>query len=159
MYEKVVKRFIIKRLGRDSRAAEEILNEVLVAAWKGWKTFNHKSTYLTWICKIALNKISDYYRRQIRHKSHFIVPAIDSFNQILSPEISSEEKLILDELKEKVNISLNLLPENYRKLLQMRYYEQLANREISMNLKIPVRKIEGQIYRAKKMMLKIYAKI
>lgn len=145
-----------KRLGQNREETQEIVHEVLIAAWKGWKTFNHKSTYITWLCKIALNKIADYYRKQIRHKSHFIVPAVDSFNQIVDPKISTEEKLILDELKQKVNKSLSLLPENYRKLLQLRYYEQLANRDISLKLKIPVRSVEGKLYRAKKMLAKIY---
>lgn len=156
MEEDLVKKFIIKRLGPDKTAAEEILNEVLIAAWKGWKTFNHKSTYMTWLCKIALNKIADHYRKQIRHKSHFVVPAIDSFNQIIDPKISVEERMVLDELRQKVNDSLNLLPENYRRLLRLRYYEQLANRDISLMLKIPLRSIEGKLYRAKKMLAKIY---
>lgn len=159
MEEDVVKKFIIKRLGSNREIADEIINEVLVAAWKGWKTFNHKSTYVTWLCKIALNKIADYYRRQIRHKSHFVVPVVDSFNQIVDPAISVEEKLVLDELRQKVNKSLSLLPENYKKLLQLRYYEQLASRDISLMLKIPKRSIEGKLYRAKKMLAKIYAKI
>lgn len=147
-----------KRLGSNGGEAQEIVNEVFIAAWKGWKTFNHKSTYITWICKIALNKIADHYRRQIRHKSHFVVPAVDSFNQIIDPKISIEEKLILDELKQKINKSLSLLPESYKKLLQLRYYEQLANRDISLMLKIPIRSIEGKLYRAKKMLARIYAK-
>lgn len=147
-----------KRLGSNGGEAQEIVNEVFIAVWKGWKTFNHKSTYITWICKIALNKIADHYRRQIRHKSHFVVPAVDSFNQIIDPKISIEEKLILDELKQKINKSLSLLPESYKKLLQLRYYEQLANRDISLMLKIPIRSIEGKLYRAKKMLARIYAK-
>ncbi len=157
--EEVVKKFVIKRLGSNRDAAEEIVSEVLIAAWKGWKTFNHKSSYVTWLCKIALNKIADHYRKQIRHKSHFVVPLVDSFNQIVDPKISIEEKLVLDELRQKINNSLNLLPENYKKLLQLRYYEQLANRDISLMLKIPVRSIEAKLYRAKKMLAKIYAKV
>lgn len=155
-HKNLIKRFVFKRLGSNGIAAEEIVSEVWVAAWKDWKTFNHKSTYVTWLCKIALNKIADHYRRQIRHKSHFVVPAIDLFNQIADPKISIEEKLVLDELRQKVNKSLKLLPDNYKKLLQLRYYERLANRDISLILKIPIRSIEGQLYRAKKMLAKIY---
>lgn len=101
--------------------------------------------------------MADYYRSQIRHQSHFVIPAIDSFNQIIDPKISVEEKLVLDEFKSKVNQCLNLLPQEYKDLLTLKYYEDLSNREISLKLKIPDRSLEGKLYRAKKLLSKIYA--
>lgn len=150
-------RFLLKRSGGDYEAAAESVQESLISALKSYHAFRHKSSYFTWLCKIALNKLSDYYRGQIRHQSHFVVPAVEKFNSIFDPAISLEEKLTLDELRGKVNACLNLLPPEYRQLLQLRYYEQLSNRQISLQLRLSIRSLEGKLYRAKKLLAKIYA--
>lgn len=152
-----VLRFLLKRSGGDVEAAQEALQDTWVATLKSYHTFDHKSTYFTWICKIALNKLADYYRGQVRHCSKVFVPTIDKFNEIISPELSIEEKLSLDELKKKINVCLNMLPNEYRRLLQLRYYEQFSLQNISLRLSLPVRSIEGKLYRAKKLLAKIYA--
>ncbi len=153
-----VLRFLLKR-SKNPEVAREVLQETWVAALKSYRTFAHKSSYFTWVCKIALNKLSDYYRDQVNRRSKVIIPTIEKLNSIFDPSISIEEKIVLDELKQKVNKCLNLLPTEYRQLLHLRYYEQLASKEISLKLKIPIRSLEGKLYRAKKLLAKIYAKI
>lgn len=155
--EKIL-RFLLKR-SKNSEVAHEVLQETWVAALKSYHTFKHKSSYFTWVCKISLNKLADYYRDQVNRQSKIIVPSIERFNSICDPKISPEEKMVLDELKSKVNRCLNLLPDEYRKLLQLRYYEELSLKEISLRLGFPSRSLEGKLYRAKKLLAKIYAKI
>ncbi|MBI5358262.1 RNA polymerase sigma factor [Candidatus Amesbacteria bacterium] len=152
--EKVL-RFLLKR-SKNPEVAQEVLQETWVAALKSFHTFRHKSSYFTWVCKIALNKLSDYYRDEVNRQSKVIVPSIEKLNSIFDPKISMEEKMILDELKVKVNKCLGLLPSVYRQLLRFRYYDQLASREICLKLKISTRSFEGKLYRAKKMLAKIY---
>ena len=151
-----VLRFLLKRTG-DPEVAQEVLQETWVAALKSYKSFRHKSSYFTWLCKISLNKLADYYRGQVNHRSKIIVPAIARFNQIVDPGLSLEEKLALDELRSRVNQCLNLLPPQYRRLLQLKYYEQLSSRQISVRLNLSGRALEGKLYRARKLLAKIYA--
>lgn len=155
--EKVL-RFLLKR-SKNPEVAREVLQETWVAALKSYHTFKHKSSYFTWLCKISLNKLSDYYRDQVNRQSRVIVPSIEKLNSIFDPKISIEEKMVLDELKFKVNNCLNLLPKDYRQLLQLRYYEELSLREIGIRMGFSPRSLEGKLYRAKKLLAKIYAKI
>lgn len=161
LYKKTISpltRFVFKRIGSDPVMADQIVTETFTAAWKGYKTFRHKSSFFTWLCRIALNKIADYYRDQINHRSHFIVPTFKKWSQIEQLDtiarsdlaMSPEEKFILNEMREKVNQVLNLLPEEKRKLLWFKYYRDLSYKEISIILKISPRAVEGKIYRAKK---------
>ena len=138
--------------------AQEVLQETWVAALKSYATFRHKSSYFTWLCKISLNKLADYYRSQVSHRSRTVVPAITKFNQIIDPKISLEEKLSLEELKTKVNQCLNLLPVDYRQLLQLKYYEELTSRQMSLKLNLPARSLEGKLYRARKRLANLYVK-
>lgn len=142
-------RFVFKRIGADPENADIIVSETFEAAWKGYKTFKHKSSFFTWLCRISLNKIADYYRDQINRRSHLVVPTLKRLSQIESKDIAIDEKLILDELRAKVNQVLDLLPPEKRKLLWYRYYRDLSYKEISFILQISPRAVEGKIYRAK----------
>src|SRR3989339_1829210 len=102
-YSSKILHFLLKRSGGDYEAAREAVQETWVAALKSYRTFRHKSSYFTWLCKIALNKLADYYRGQVRHQSHFVVPAVEKFNSIFDPSLSPDEKVALDELRAKVN--------------------------------------------------------
>lgn len=162
-YEKLYKqffspltRFVFKKIGSDPENADIIVSETFEAAWKGYKTFKHKSSFFTWLCRIALNKIADYYKDQINRRSRFVVPTLKQLSQIESKDIKVDEKLVLDEMRSKVNEILNLLPENKRKLLQYRYYKDLSYKEISIVMKISPRAVEGKIYRAKKAFAKLF---
>jgi len=152
LYKKSVSpltKFVFKKLGSDPEIANMIVTETFSAAWKGYKTFKHKSSFFTWLCRIALNKIADYYKDQINRRSHIIVPTLKRLSQIESKDIPIEEKIVLDELRNKVNEVLNLLPEEKRKLLWFKYYRELSYKEISIILKISPRAVEGKLYRAK----------
>ncbi|KKP46889.1 MAG: hypothetical protein UR39_C0007G0017 [Candidatus Woesebacteria bacterium GW2011_GWA1_33_30] len=147
-------RFVFKKIGSDPEVADQIVTETFSAAWKGYKTFKHKSTFFTWLCRIALNKIADYYKDQINNRSHLIYPNLKKWSQIEAitgsePVISPEEQFVLNELRNKVNEVLNLLPLEKRKLLWFKYYRDLSYKEISIILHISPRAVEGKIYRAK----------
>jgi len=149
-------KFIYKRLGGTSEEVQEILSLTLISAWKGWQTFNQKSSYFTWICRIALNKIADYYRGQVNKKSLFIAPLLES---LVEPQaISFEETIALEELKKSVNMCLDLMPESTRKLLQLRYWHEASLREIATILGISEKSAESKLYRARKSFARAIAK-
>ncbi len=164
-FEKVYKKlalpltkFIIKRIGGNEEVVDEVLSETMTAAWKGWKTFKHKSSYFTWLCKIALNKIADYYRDQIHRNSQIIVPLFGNLDIPDDKTLSPEEKISLQELRQSVNNCLNLLPYKKRRLLWFRYWKDLSTREVAKILKIGGRAAEGRLYRAREAFSEIYTK-
>lgn len=149
-------RFVFKKIGSDPYQAEIIVSETFEAAWKGYKTFKHKSSFFTWLCRIALNKLADYYKDQINNRSKLVFPTLKKLAQIESKDIAIDEKIALDELKESVNNVLNLLPDDKRKLLQFKYYKDLSNKEISIILNITTKAVEGRLRRARWTFKKIY---
>lgn len=142
-------KFVIKRVSGDSRATEEVLSATMVAAWKGFNTFEHKSSYFTWICRIALNKIADYYRDQVHRESKLITPGLKVLANMEDKSPTPEEKMALEDLKKSVNDCLDLMSPEKRQLLQFRYWYDMSYSEISELLGISERAVEGQIYRAK----------
>jgi len=148
-------KFIAKHLGRDEATVEEIFEETMVAGWRGYKSFEHKSSYFTWLCRIALNKIADYYHDQVNSRSKLIVPILDSISD-MDHALSPLESLALKELRLSVNDCLNLLPREKRQLLWFRYWQDLSYAEISKLMGISERAVEGQLYRAKHEFAKVW---
>lgn len=142
-------KFLVKRMYDDPIGAQEVYSETVMAAWIGWNTFNHKSTYLTWIIRIALNKMADYYRKQVHEKSHIVAPLLGTIANIKSKELTPEEKVILDELKSSVKKCLLMLPPEKQKLLYLRYWEDLTVKKIAEKLGMSERSVEGKLYRAR----------
>ncbi len=149
-------KFVIKRMGVSESEAEEVVEDTFVAAWRGWNAFEHKSSYFTWLCRISLNKISDYYRDQINKKSRIVVPIIEALTET-DTKLSPEEKLALKELRASVNKCLDSMPPDKRKLLQFRYWHDLSYSEIAKILNISERAVEGRIYRAKEEFEKVWS--
>ncbi len=155
-FSKPVYKFIAKRIGAKPSVAEEVFEETIVAAWKGMGAFKHKSSYFTWICRIALNKIADYYRGQIHERSKLVAPFLEDLAYIEDPNIRPDEKIALDDLRLSLRNCLNLLPMDKRNLLYLRYWEDKTIKEIAKQLGTSERAIEGKIYRSKQMLKSIF---
>ncbi len=149
---KPLMKFIIRKMDGDVQAAEEVFSRTALAALKGYRAFEHKSSYFTWICKIALNKMADYYRERINERSKFIAPTLEGLARIPSPALSPEERLALQQLKEAVYECLLLLPEDKRRVLYLKYWKDLSHREIAQRLGTSERAVEGKIYRARNLL-------
>lgn len=152
VYKKIalpLMKFLIKHMGGDKDAAEEVFSQTVITAWLGWHTFKHKSSYFTWICRIALNKIADYYRKEVNERSGIISPLLHNIAEFKSNTLSPEEELILNELKTSVKECILLLPPEKQRLLYFRYWKDLSIKKISLILGISERSAEGKIYRAK----------
>lgn len=149
--------FLIKRNGHSLEEAEDILQETMIAALKGLAKFQNKCNYFTWLCKIALNKSADYYRRCIHENSRLVIPLIEELDSLINPTATPEEKLLLGELRFKIRHCINLLPEEYRRLINLRYYSELTYKQIGKIVGSSERSVEGKLYRAKKQLQQILA--
>jgi len=61
-------RYAISRLHNEEVAAD-LIQETLLAAWKGHKSFAGQSTIRTWLVGILKHKIIDYIRKEIRDRN------------------------------------------------------------------------------------------
>lgn len=143
-------KFLVKRMGGNQNAAEEIFSQTMFAAWKSYHTFEHKATFFTWICRIALNKMADYYRAQIHEHSIIIAPALEEIAHLEDRNnLSPEEYFVLLELRRSVKECIEMLPEDKKRLLYLRFWKDLSIKAVAEILGVSERSVEGKIYRAK----------
>ena len=146
---KPVYKFLIRKTGGDLEVAEEVSSRTFEAALKGWDAFGHRSSYFTWVCKIALNKLADYYRSQINERSRWVAPLLDEISKIEDKDLSPEERLALKELRGSVKDCLLVLPEEKRQILYLRYWEEMSLGKIAKLTGLSERSVEGKLYRAR----------
>jgi len=60
-------RYALSRL-HDTELATDMVQETLLAAWRGHERFNGDSTLRTWLVGIMKHKIIDHIRKEIRHR-------------------------------------------------------------------------------------------
>lgn len=117
--------FIVRQLDQDQETAADIWQETWSIAVERMIDFHFRSSVFTWLCSIAKNKISDYYRQQEKHQKfrNAVMKNIDLEND----EIDWVDEVV----RENVLSVLGDLNEEYRFLLMARYSENKSVGEIS----------------------------
>jgi RNA polymerase sigma-70 factor, ECF subfamily len=106
---------------------EDLMQEILVSAWRNLATFRKEAGLRAWILGIARHKVEDHYRKRIReaelHEDD--VPAGDLE---LSLQIDQHFEVID---QERVQRTLSHLPEAYGLALMWRYRDGKSLREMA----------------------------
>lgn len=120
--------FLRRRLLPRSELIEDLMQEVLVAAWEGLAGFRGEASLRTWVLGIARHKVEEYYRKRLRGAE---TPGEDeSANELaIMPQLDQE----LDQAaqQDKVQKVLSNLPESYALALLWRYRDEKSVREMA----------------------------
>ena len=125
--------YIIQRV-KDRDLADDIFQETFVKAITTIRQgrYNEEGKFSAWICRIARNLIVDYFRQE---KTEASVSTDDGTVDILNrKELADEtvEDAIIDlQIEEDVRRLVGQLPQEQRRVLEMRYYEGLSFKEIA----------------------------
>ncbi len=142
-----VKGFVRQKI-EDEGLVEEITNDVLLAAINSRENFNKKCNEFSWICSIAKHKIIDYYRKKKIKTILFSVNPI--FEEIADEALTPERDVLKNELKKEIKNTLKELGEKYKRILKLKYVDDLKVKEIANELDISVKATESQLIRARK---------
>jgi RNA polymerase sigma factor (sigma-70 family) len=149
MYHKHAKELYntIHRIIRHTAESEDILQETFVTAFQHIGSFQQKSSFRTWIKRIAINKSITELRKK---KMRFV-----SFD---SEEIRESEDQPVDEKAFSLNVAeirnaIEQLPDHYRTVVNLFLVENLPHEEISEMLGIPCTTVRSQYHRAKQKIL------
>lgn len=102
-----------------STAAEDIMEDTIVTLIMKQKRLNDGSSLRAYLYRIARNKSIDYLRRQKNH-----VPLQDVENILTSGDLESAYSMRAR--NEAVYVCMQALPEQYKEVLQLTYFEGLS---------------------------------
>jgi RNA polymerase sigma-70 factor (ECF subfamily) len=126
--------------------AEDLFQEVFVAAWEHLSHFRGDSSLESWLLGIARHKVEDYYRAQVREAD-----PLGEADSVVGVEGEFELIAELDQAQQqaKMKTVLGALPEIYSLVLMWRYWEKRSTREMAALCGKTEKSIERLLARAR----------
>ncbi|MBR6334492.1 MAG: sigma-70 family RNA polymerase sigma factor [Bacteroidales bacterium] len=150
--------YLMMRIVKNSDDAEDLTQETFGKAFRNLHAYSPQYAFSTWLYRIAVNNSIDY----IRHKNNSPQCIDDDLFNMTSEQIidrsssnhtMTPEDVVID--KQRISMlrsAVQKLPEKYRKVVELRYYEELSYEEISETLNISLSNVKIQLLRAKNML-------
>jgi RNA polymerase sigma-70 factor, ECF subfamily len=141
--------FVFYEVGQNRSVAEDIVQETFFSAIKSASKFKGTSQIYTWLAGIAHHKIADYYRHVNSDKNIAEIFDREQINFVVDSApgtdiaSSTENKIMIDQ-------ALNSLPSDYRKIIILKYVQELPISEIVKVLNRSPKSVEGILSRARK---------
>lgn len=158
-YEPKILRYIKRITNISPEESEDLLQEIFIKVYRNLNRFNRKLKFSSWVYRIAHNEIINQYRKKKSYSA-----TIDSFAEnddtdylagFIGEALDIDNDYISRENAEKVRAALAKLPDKYREVLILRYFEDQSYREISDILRKPAGTVATLINRAKSKFRKI----
>ena len=147
-YENRLKIYIHRISGFDDYMSEDILQNAFIKIWRNLNNYDNTIPVSSFIYNIVHNETISVWRHQEVQKK-------------LKQNAGKQEDIYENEnnnntiSSQKILETLNSLPEKYREILILKYYENMDYEEISYILKIPEGTVATRINRAKSHFAKI----
>jgi RNA polymerase sigma-70 factor (ECF subfamily) len=139
-YADRVFRFVLTVL-RSRHLAEEVVQETMVAVWRGAGRFRGASKVSTWVFGIARNIALTLVRKEARAETDPTEPMVEPDP---AETISKQEKVLA---------ALAKLPDEQREVVHLAFYEELPYREIGVLLGIPEGTVKSRMYHARRALM------
>jgi RNA polymerase sigma factor (sigma-70 family) len=140
---------IAKMYGFTSEDAEDIVQEVHIAALNELPNFQYRSSYKTWVSKIMINKCL-YKIKHGKFKEEF---SSESMKETEKPvhitDVPSDKKIINQELLKILEICVQRLPIDYRTVFVLREVQGYTIKETANLLEISNANVKIRLSRAK----------
>ncbi|MBU0990876.1 MAG: RNA polymerase sigma factor [Proteobacteria bacterium] len=153
-YEKKLFAYIRRMTPMSREDAEDILQEVYIKVYKHQKGFDPDLKFSSWIYRITHNEVVNMLRKRKIRSGTVSIDNTESdsgaFLALLADTMDIQETYISEERGVKIRKALFHLPEKYREVLVLRYFEEKSYGEIGDILKIPQGTVATMVNRAKK---------
>ncbi len=160
-YKKAVY-FMILKMIRDADDAEDLTMEAFAKAFRNLERFKKDYTFSTWLFRIATNNTIDFIRKKkLKTMSLNNTLSDDSGNSVNidveDDDNNPQDQYIRSQRIDMVRIFVDKLPAKYRKLVQLRYFDELSYEEIAQELEKPLGTVKAQLHRSRELLYEIAA--
>ena len=145
---------MLLKMTNDPIEADDLTIEAFGKAFRSLHLYTPTHAFSTWLFTIASNNCIDH----IRKKRLQTVSINNMYNnvdeeqneiQIASTNPNPEEEFITEQRIKIMREAVQLLKPRYKKLVEMRYFEELSYEEISEKLDLPLGTVKAQLFRAR----------
>ena len=137
------------RMLHDPSEAEDAAQEVFLRAYNQLASYQTGRRFSTWILSIASHYCIDLLRRR---RPSVDIDSIAFWKQSDAPE--PEEVAVVGETRDEVRELLNKLPDKYRGVTVLRYWQDLSYEEIAEATGLSVGTVKTRLFRARELLAK-----
>lgn len=153
--------YMLIRMVKNKDDAEDLTLMTFGKAFRYLDKYTPKYAFSTWLYRIALNNSIDFLRVKNNMPQYFeedlyttsTTSIIDQSEDNL--QRTPEDEIIDKQRLQTLRAAVSELPEKYRKVIELRYYEDLAYEDIAERLGLTLSNVKIQIMRAKQMLTQL----
>lgn len=148
-YEPALLRYVRRITGAGQDSAEDILQDAFIKIWRNLRGYDPGMKLSSWLYRIVHNEAISALRKQTSFGKNRTVNWADAEPLLLHTllnEVETEEGSIP---AEQLHNWIRLLPQKYREVILLRYFEELDYEAISDVLQIPEGTVATRLNRAR----------
>ncbi len=153
--------FTMFKMVNNKSDADDLTIEAFAKAFSSLNSYSETFAFSTWLFRIATNNCIDFLRRK-RNTIKGISIDDDNIKNGMSPAMfvraaspSPEEHLITKQKEDILKKIISKLPPDYRRVVLLRYYDELSYNEIAEKLEIPLGTVKARIHRSRELLFTI----
>jgi len=149
--------FMLLKMVNNSDDAEDLTIETFSKAFKRLDQYSPQFAFSTWLFKIASNHSIDFIRKK-RIKAVSIDQGYSKSDgesyviPVKEDSLDPEETMQKDERVQRMRDVVEKLKPRYKRLVELRYFEEKSYEEISEILELPLGTVKAQLFRARDFM-------
>jgi RNA polymerase sigma-70 factor (ECF subfamily) len=129
------------RILGDMGDAEEVVQEVFLAAWRSGHTYDpSRGTTQTWVLSMVRNRSIDVLRARKRRP---VQPLVEGLDPPDASDVPSQAVSNVD--AETARVALASLPPDQKEVIELAYFGGLSHSEIATQLAAPLGTVKGRI--------------
>ncbi len=151
---------LVNRMVFSEDDAEDLTIESFTKAFKRLHQYTPAFAFSTWLFKIASNHTIDFIRKKRINALSFDRGFSNAEGDRMEISVKDEgldpmEALQKQERIERMREVVSQLKDRYKRLVELRYFEEKSYEEISEELNLPLGTVKAQLFRARDMMAKV----
>ena len=145
--------FMALKMVNNKEDAMDLTVETFAKAFDKLDKYQPDFAFSTWLFRVATNNCIDFIRKKKLNTMSLHGMVDDDGDerpmQIKTDDLNPEEFSIKKQQTQELKALVESLPQRYRNLITLRYFDELSYEEISTQLSLPLGTVKAQLFRAK----------
>lgn len=151
--------FMLVKMTGNVDDAEDLTLEAFGKAFKNLAQYTPDYAFSTWLFKIASNNCIDFMRKKkknvLANENYEDISESYHAQKMTSQGLDPEENLIKSQKIQLMRQLVEKLKPRYKRLIELRYFEEYSYEEICVELDLPLGTVKAQLFRAREFLFNI----
>lgn len=149
--------YMLLKMVNNTDDAEDLTQEAFAKAFNSLAKFDSKYAFSTWLFRIATNNCIDFIRKKriqtVSIDTSYENDEGDSMSfDIRDTSLNPNEVMLKQQRKEYLKKAVERLPAKYKRLVDLRYFQELSYEEVATELELPLGTVKAQLFRARELL-------